>query len=518
MNKLQRLMYNEGERLVPYVTHGEGELVRHRSSYAFFHTVVAADLQSHPFDPPAFTIADLGFGSGYGCALLSSLPGSRITGIDIGKECETFARQYYPRANVEYIIQDLTTFIPGAPPFDYVVSRGVLEHVPGGLGLIGGMRFRRRAMVDVPYDEAPGNTHHILTGIKEAAFSSLESCELFYEDIEGRIFDSANKPESPNMIMAVLSAPGLPTVGSMLRFPIEPVSDTRLEEQSSIKAQGRRYYYDTPEQMLGMVERSVRETEVVLDIGCGIRPMNYFRPKLHLLVEPWPEYADILSYRYAGDKSVMVLRTGALEALRTFGDNSVDSIFLLDVIEHIKKSIGLMVIEECERVAREQVVLFTPLGFMPQHVEMGRKDGWGLSGNAVQQHLSGWEPEDFGPAWSFHICEKFHVRDFAGSALPDPYGAFFAIRNFERKAVSVPDSMTDFRHPTHAECELARVKRAHELELQGLAAEHQLERQDLAAAHSALLQHYHAVLNSKSMRAARLFNRIRPTLRFKRFK
>ncbi len=507
MNKLQRLIYNEGERLVPYVTHGEGELVRHRSSYAFFHAVITADLQGYPLGRPEFTLADLGFGSGYGCALLSSLPGSRITGIDISKECETFARQYYMRSNVDYVIEDLSTFIPAAAPFDYVVSRGVLEHVPDGLTLIGRIHFHQRVMVDVPYDEEPGNEHHILTGIKEDAFANLQNFELFYEDIEGRIFDAANKPDTPNMVMAVISAPGLPTVGSMFQFPIEPVRDTRIEEQSGVNAQGRRFYYNTPAELLATIEKSVKETEIVLDIGCGIRPMNYFRPKLHLLVEPWREYADILTYRHTGDKSVIVLRAGALEALQTLGDNSVDSIFLLDVIEHLEKEIGLKVVEECERVAREQVVLFTPLGFMPQHVEIGQKDGWGLSGNAVQTHLSGWEPEDFGSAWSFHICQDFHTSDFAGSPLPEPYGAFFAIRNFDRKTVSIPDSMTDFRHPTPADCELARATTAHQLELQRLNS-----------AHSVLSQNYHALLNSRGMRAIRLSNRILAKLKFGRLK
>lgn len=518
MNKLQRLIYNEGERLVPYVTHGEGELVRHRSSYAFFHAIITADIQGYPFDHPEFTLADLGFGSGYGCALLSSLPGIRITGVDISKECETFARQYYMRSNVNYVIEDLSQFIPAAAPFDYVVSRGVLEHVPAGLNLIGRIRFNRRVMVDVPYDEEPGNEHHILTRIKEDSFANIQGLELFYEDIEGRIFDAAHKPEAPNMVMAVISAPELPMVDSMFQFPIEPVTDTRLEEQSGVNVQGRRHYYPTAAELLSAIERTVKETEIALDLGCGIRPMNYFRPKLHLLVEPWREYADILTYRHAGDKSVIVLRAGALEVLRTLGDNSVDSIFLLDVIEHLEKDIGLKVIEECERVAREQVVLFTPLGFMPQHVEIGQKDGWGLSGNAVQTHLSGWEPEDFSSAWSFHICENFHTHDFAGSSIPEPYGAFFAIRNFERKAVSIPGSMTDFRHPTPAECELAQTRAAHHLELDRVTAAYQLELQRRDAAHSLLSHNYDVLLNSRGMRAIRLFNRILARLRFTRIK
>jgi hypothetical protein len=38
------------------------------------------------------------------------------------------------------------------------------------------------------------------------------------------------------------------------------------------------------------IDDLVRITGVVFDIGCGIVPMNDFRPKLSILVEPWDEY------------------------------------------------------------------------------------------------------------------------------------------------------------------------------------------------------------------------------------
>lgn len=454
LNKLQQLIYNNGERLVPYVSHGENELVRHRSSYAFFHAVVTSDLVSHPLDNTKVSVADLGFGSGYGCALLSSLPDSRIIGVDIVKECEIFARQYYPRSNVNYLIEDIAKFIPEAESFDYVVSRGVLEHVPDGLDLVKHIKFQRRAMIDVPYDEVPGNEHHVLVGIKEDTFASLANCEFFYEDLEGRIFDAVNKPAKSNMIMVVLSSPELPKVSSLFQFPLQPVRDTRLEVLSGVKATGNRYYFDSAVELLAAVEKAVKETEVVVDIGCGIVPMNYFRPKLHLMVEPWQEYSNILAYRHSGDKSIIIIRTGALEALHQLGDNSVDSIFLLDVIEHLEKEEGRKVIIESERVAREQIMIFTPLGYMPQHVENSQADGWGLSGRAVQEHSSGWEPEDFSAAWSFYICKNFHNVDFKGETLEQTYGAFYAIRNFDMKVVVKPEKFSDIRRPLPSEREL----------------------------------------------------------------
>lgn len=252
-------------------------------------------------------------------------------------------------------------------------------------------------------------------------------------------------------------------------------------------------YFDSSDELLSAVGKVVKETEIVADIGCGIVPMNYFRPKLHLMVEPWKEYADILAYRHSGDKSVIIIRTGALEALRQLADNSVDSIFLLDVIEHLEKEEGRQVIIESERVAREQVVIFTPLGFMPQHMEGSEADGWGLGGSAVQEHRSGWEPEDFSAAWSFYICKDFHSVDFKGERLDQTYGAFYAIRNFEGKTISAPGKLPDFKRPLPSELEVQRL---------------QVELQQHKITNETLRFEYSALFNSRGMRMVRLFKRI----------
>jgi hypothetical protein len=259
------------------------------------------------------------------------------------------------------------------------------------------------------------------------------------------------------MIMAVISSPHLPKVSDIFQFPIEPVYDTDLEITSGISALGKCHYYNDPDDLLTAVKNCIKATEVVLDVGCGIVPMNYFRPKMHLMVEPWKEYADILQYRHSSDKSIIIIRNGALEALSQLANNSVDSIFLLDVIEHLEKSIGQQVIIECERVAREQIVIFTPLGFMPQHIESNEADGWGLNGGSVQEHRSGWEPEDFGSEWTFYICESFHSVDFRCGRLDEPFGAFFALRNFEGKITESPKKMSDIRKPLPSEIEAQQM-------------------------------------------------------------
>ncbi|MBY3167867.1 class I SAM-dependent methyltransferase [Rhizobium laguerreae] len=486
MNKLQKFMYNEGERLVPYISHNQEELVRHRSSYAFFHRVIKADGDKGAgLGGPS--IVDLGSGTGYGCSLLSSIPGASIVGVDIEDECRSFAEQYYPRRNVDYVIEDLTAYIPGMPRFDYAVSRGVLEHVPGGISLIGQIKYNKRVLVDVPYDEKPGNEHHVITGILEKDFAILRNKEIFYEDIEGNIYREDQKPAKSNLILIVLSDPDLPKVSEMFDFPIPAVRDNAIELESRATFGGKRFDLSR-DKLLAEAAKAIRETDVVADIGCGIVPMNYFRPKLHLMVEPWKEYADILSYRHRNDKSVMVIRLGALEALKSLSDKSVDSLFMLDVIEHMTKDMGIAVLAECDRVAREQIVLFTPLGFMPQHMEDNQKDGWGLSGTSVQEHLSGWTPEDFGPEWSFYVCTDFHQVDFKREALEKTYGAFFAIRNFDPVHTEMPETYSDLRRklPSEIEADELRVRAA-----------------ELTAHVEGLQQAYSGLLNSRSVRLAK---------------
>lgn len=215
------------------------------------------------------------------------------------------------------------------------------------------------------------------------------------------------------------------------------------------------HYFDSSEALLGAIEKEIIQTDIVADIGCGIVPMNYFRPQLHIMIDPWKEYTDILSYRYRDDKSIMILNSGALETLKMLSDNAVDSIFMLDIIEHVNKEEGKEIIKECERVAGQQIILFTSLGFLPQ--EVCDKDAWGLSGISVQQHRSGWEPKDFSDAWDFYICNTYHRVDYKNDMLPEPHGAFFAIRCFEEKSNQRPKLMSDIRRPLPSEVELQKA-------------------------------------------------------------
>lgn len=182
-------------------------------------------------------------------------------------------------------------------------------------------------------------------------------------------------------------------------------------------------------QIHGRALELVRPANSVLDIGCGIRPQQFITPNFIICIEPYEEYIEVLKRNLKGTPAI-IIAADALDALRAMPDKSIDTIFLLDVIEHMTREIGLSTIRECERVASQQIVVFTPLGFMPQEIHAGDSDTWNLGGGSFQQHKSGWKPEDF-PGWTALVCRDHHDRDFKGQVINPPYGAFYAIKTFE---------------------------------------------------------------------------------------
>lgn len=218
LNDLEEKIYNEGERLIFGVSHDIAEDIRHRSSYLFFKKIIELDV------PHAYTekisIVDFGCGVGHGCSTLAEIANAKVLGVDISEESLMYAQEHFNNDAIQYKKNDLVDFAEKMDAFDYVVSRGVLEHIPNGLSVAMKARWTKRLIFDVPYDEIAGNPHHIMTGIKEESFEPFSDAELFYQDLAGNIFNRLNKPPKPNMIICVCSAAGLPKVESRIKFPV----------------------------------------------------------------------------------------------------------------------------------------------------------------------------------------------------------------------------------------------------------------------------------------------------------
>ena len=121
----------------------------------------------------------------------------------------------------------------------------------------------------------------------------------------------------------------------------------------------------------------------VLDVGCG-KTMNMRRlgVKHSTGIDGYAPYLDEAKKNNLHDNYVL----GDVRDLeKYFKPGQFDTVLALDVIEHLTKEDGLLMMRSMEKIARRKVVLFTPSGFLPQK---------SYENNDLQEHLSGWEPKE----------------------------------------------------------------------------------------------------------------------------
>jgi hypothetical protein len=181
--------------------------------------------------------------------------------------------------------------------------------------------------------------------------------------------------------------------------------------------------------LLSTLRSRLHSVDVVLDIGPGINPQSFVRANSYIWCEPCPEYVEFLQSYVNGCPNIVILKATAQEAVPMMPDRSVDTILLIDVLEHLDRASGQQLLDHCIRLARKQIVVFTPLGFLPQEYDAGCCDSWGMSGAEWQKHRSGWTPEDFDDSWEILACVDFHYKNGAGELLDPPFGAFCAIHH-----------------------------------------------------------------------------------------
>jgi len=167
---------------------------------------------------------------------------------------------------------------------------------------------------------------------------------------------------------------------------------------------------------------------VVLDIGIGIRPQSIVRCQLHIGIEPYAPYIARLRAACPDMPQHVLLQGMWDQVMPHFPDQSVDTVVAGDVLEHLEKPDGRRFLQEAERLARQQIVVFTPLGFhaQPFHPE-DPTDRWGMQGGYWQAHRSGWMPDEFDDHWTCLCCEAYHFEDEHNQPLEKGFGAFYAI-------------------------------------------------------------------------------------------
>ena len=125
----------------------------------------------------------------------------------------------------------------------------------------------------------------------------------------------------------------------------------------------------------------VEEADSCLDIGCGRGAFQWLRGFDAVGCDIYP-----LNLAIARDKNyyedVLACDIRALP----FKAKSFDVAICVEVIEHLEKKEGLELIKKMEKIARRQVIITTPWGYMP----LEERDD-----NPHLNHLSGWTPAEF---------------------------------------------------------------------------------------------------------------------------
>ncbi len=124
----------------------------------------------------------------------------------------------------------------------------------------------------------------------------------------------------------------------------------------------------------------------ILDVACGLSLKSKFIPAdIRVGVDIYEKYFEHIE----ADVPYVVLKYDVRKLSDIFVPKSFDLVIALDVIEHLEKEESLAMIKQCEQIARKAVVLETPLGYIPQNIDI-----LGHGGHEFQTHRCGWEAEE----------------------------------------------------------------------------------------------------------------------------
>lgn len=156
------------------------------------------------------------------------------------------------------------------------------------------------------------------------------------------------------------------------------------------------------------------DSQTVLDVGCGVgTTLKEFCCPIKIGVDAHRPY---LVNAKNGEQFIRMNYT-AERLNEIFLPNSLDSVTLIDVIEHFEKAVAFTVLHQAEEIAAKNVIVFTPRGFFKQE----EVDYYGLGGERYQRHRSGWEVEDFEKlGYNIIVFSKFH--DQKNLAFVQVYG------------------------------------------------------------------------------------------------
>lgn len=138
------------------------------------------------------------------------------------------------------------------------------------------------------------------------------------------------------------------------------------------------------------LKRELAGCNSVLDLGCGPDSLlRLCRVKYSVGVDLTDSYIQMSKVKKIHNKYILKDIMSV-----SFDEKSFDAVIMIDVIEHLSKDDGFILLERAKKWARKKIVILTPNGFVPQYSQSSenyadKKD------NVLQEHQSGWTVNDF---------------------------------------------------------------------------------------------------------------------------
>jgi len=144
------------------------------------------------------------------------------------------------------------------------------------------------------------------------------------------------------------------------------------------------------------------ELSAVLDVGCG--PGYFFQEVRRRMRPRYAVGVDLFLPFLSACRRTMVYDDVILCDVRAlpFIRRSFDSAICTEVIEHLEKRDGVGLIHQLEGIAKQNVVISTPVGFLHECPEYDRERVLQNGSEYLKQqnayhspHVSGWSPQEF---------------------------------------------------------------------------------------------------------------------------
>jgi len=132
--------------------------------------------------------------------------------------------------------------------------------------------------------------------------------------------------------------------------------------------------------------------KTVLDLGCGDGTFT----KDISFKENW-QITGVELYSGAIDQARKsrvykeVIKADVTKVSQSILNQKFDLVLSSQVIEHLNKEVGEECLKKWEKLTRKKIIITTPVGF----IEFDRVEKRGKEKNKLQNHLSGWSPEEF---------------------------------------------------------------------------------------------------------------------------